>query len=124
MNRDIAIILTGAIIVSPGSTAVEDAALRRRQYLASVRFYVQFAPVYFLENSGYDLLADADFASVPGLHLRQIAAQESEHRGKGYREFHALDMWYGDEPRPPARILKITGRYLVANIADILEECR
>ena len=124
MSRDTAIVLTGAIIVSPGSTAVEDAELRRQQYLAAVRFYVQFAPVYFLENSGYDLLADADFASVPGLHLRPVSAQENERRGKGYLEFHALDLWYDSETHPPARILKITGRYRIANIVDILKECR
>lgn len=121
---DIAIVLTAAIVVSPGSTAIEDAAERREQYLAALRFYTRFAPVYFLENSGYDLLNDRDFAAVPNARLRPIAAQEHESRGKGYREFHALDLWHANEIDPPSRILKITGRYLYTNIAALLEECK
>jgi hypothetical protein len=123
-NPDIAIVLTSAIIVSTGSGAVEEAAIRRQQYLAALRFYARFAPVYFLENSGYDLLGDAEFTAIAGAHLRAVPAQENEGRGKGYREFHALDLWHAAEQNPPARILKITGRYLFANIADLLAECR
>ena len=124
MTRDVAIVLTAAILVAPGSTAVEDALARRRQYLAAARYYARFAPVYFLENSGYDLLNDKDFTDIAGVRLRPIAAQEGEHRGKGYREFHALDLWHDSETPSPERILKITGRYLVGNIAALLEECR
>jgi hypothetical protein len=124
MTQDVAIVLTAAILVAPGSTAVEDASARRLQYLAALRYCARFAPVYFLENSGYDLLNDPEFSGIPGVQLRQIAAQEGEHRGKGYREFHALDLWHESEKPAPGRILKITGRYLLGNIATLLEECR
>jgi hypothetical protein len=123
MSSDVAIVLTAAIIVSRNSTAVEDAEVRRQQYLAAARFYSRFAPVFFLENSGYDLLGDRDFAAIPGVNLRPIAARDNEARGKGYREFHALDLWYDSEAKRPARFLKITGRYLFGNIEALLSEC-
>ena len=116
--------LTAAIIVSAGIGAVEEAAVRRQQYLTALRYYVKFAPVYFLENSGYDLLGDAEFTAIAGVQLREIAAQENESCGKGYREFHAVDIWQESEKNPPARIVKITGRYLFANIEKLLAECR
>jgi hypothetical protein len=123
-DNDIAIILTAAIIVAGSGDAVAEAAVRRQQYLTALRYYTRFAPVYFLENSGYDLLGDAAFTDISGVKLRQIPTQENEGRGKGYREFHSLDTWYDTEKQPPGRIVKITGRYLFANIADLLGECR
>lgn len=123
-DTEIAIVLTAAIIVSGRSDAVAEAAVRREQYLAALQYYARFAPVYFLENSGYDLLSDSAFADIAGVRLRSISAHENEDRGKGYREFHSLDTWYENEKTPPARIVKITGRYLFANIADLLAECR
>jgi hypothetical protein len=123
-NPDIAIVLTAAIIVSTGADAVAEADIRKQQYLISLRYYAQFAPVYFLENSGYDLLGDSEFTGIAGAHLRPVQAQENEGCGKGYREFHALDLWHAAELNPPTRILKITGRYLFANITELLAECR
>lgn len=116
--------MTAAIIVSTGSTAVADATQRRNQYLAAARFYARFAPVFLLENSGYDLLGDPEFCALEGVRLRPIAAQEGESRGKGYREFHAIDLWHEAEREKPRRILKITGRYIFSNIQDLLSECR
>lgn len=123
-DLDVTIVLSAAIIVSTGSTAVSDAAERRRQYLAAARFYTRFAPVFLLENSGYDLLNDAEFLAIPNLRLRPVAAQAGEARGKGYREFHSLDLWYDSETEKPRRLVKITGRYIFTNIAALLAECR
>jgi hypothetical protein len=123
ISNDCAIVLTAAIIVAPGSTAVEDGALRRNQYLQAARHYARFAPVYLIEHSGYDILNDRDFAAIPGVMLRQIAPSVRDDRGKGYREFQALDTWFRDEETPPERLLKITGRYIFVNIAALLAEC-
>jgi hypothetical protein len=123
-DTDIAIVLTAAIIVSGGTDAVAEAAVRREQYLTALRYYAKFAPVYFLENSGYDLLGDTSFTAITGVRLRPVPAEENEGRGKGYREFNSLDTWYDSEKEPLRRIVKITGRYLFANIADLLTECR
>lgn len=121
---DVAIVLTAAIIVPTGSTAVVDVSERREQYLAAARFYTRFAPTFLLENSGYDILNDPDFCAIEGLRLRPVAAQENRARGKGYLEFHAIDLWHESERETPRRILKITGRYIFANIEDLLSECR
>src|SRR4051812_24120457 len=96
MGTDVAIVLTAAIVPT-GLTAVADASERREQYLAAARFYARFAPVFFLENSGYDILNDQDFRAIKGLRLRPVAAQENGDRGKGYLEFHALDLWHESE---------------------------
>ena len=121
-RTDTAIVLTAAIIVSTDADAVTESDIRRQQYLTALRYYTRFAPVYFLENSGYDLFGDADFATIAGAHLRSIPAQANEGRGKGYREFHALDVWQAGESEPPGRIVKITGRDNFANIRDNLAE--
>jgi hypothetical protein len=123
-DTEIAIVLTAAIIVSSGADAVAEAAVRREQYLTALRYYARFAPVYFLENSGYDLWGDTAFTGLANVRLRQIPAHENEGRGKGYREFHSLDTWYETEKERPRRIVKITGRYLFANIRELLAECR
>ena len=126
MNRetpDMAILLTAAIIV-PSNSPVQDASERRKQYLEAARYYAQFAPVFFLENSGYDLLNDPDFSGLKGVKLRPTVTQDSEARGKGFREFHAIDAWYEGEQNPPRRFIKITGRYLFTNVRALLEECR
>jgi hypothetical protein len=46
-DTDIAIVLTGAIIVSSGADAVAEATVRREQYLTALRYYARFVPVYF-----------------------------------------------------------------------------
>lgn len=119
-----AIVLTAAINVGSGTTGVEDAGIRRAQYLTALRFYARYCPVYFLEHSEYNVLADAEFAAVQNAFLRSIAPTPVIDKGKGYREFHALDAWYDSEQNPPARFLKITGRYLFDNIADLVAEAR
>lgn len=124
IDPELAIVLTAAIIVSGSNDAVAELAVRRQQYLTALQYYSKFAPVYFLENSGYDILSDAEFTRIPGVRIRSIAAHENESLGKGYREFHSLDTWYQGEKAPPGRIIKITGRYVLDNISDLLAECR
>jgi hypothetical protein len=123
-NPDIAIVLTAAIIVSRGSTAVADVEVRRRQYLGAARHYAKFAKVYFLEHSGFDLYGDREFADIPAIKLRSLPVPDRDDRGKGYREFHGIDAWYDSETEPPERFLKVTGRYLCTNVDKLLEECR
>jgi hypothetical protein len=121
---ELAIVLTGAITVGVDFVAVADPAERRREYLEALKFYRAFAPVYFIENSNYDLSGDPDFANIPGVRLRRFLPLPTGKRGKGYQEFLALDRWYDTEIERPRRILKITGRYLIDNISAILGECR
>lgn len=119
---DITIVLTGSIRPAVNFVAVSDAEARRAQYLAALSFYARHAPVHFLENSTYPLLEDADFTALPNVTLRKFAMLPDAERGKGYQEFAMLDAWLDQESPPPARFLKITGRYLVMNVAALLCE--
>ncbi|MEP7338561.1 MAG: hypothetical protein ABI977_12555 [Acidobacteriota bacterium] len=122
--EDIAIVLTGTIIPNAPFTAHNDPQVRRREYLEAIRFYRQFAPVYFLENSSYALGDDAEFNAFPDVMIRQRPTSIAPQRGKGYQEFEMIDGWLMDEPRPPRRWVKITGRYLYQNFASLLVDCR
>lgn len=116
-----AIVLTGTIVPAVDFVAVSNTEQRRRQYLDTIHFYRRFAPVYFLENSEYDLIHDPDFR-LDGVHLRKFTMLPGASRGKGYQEFAMLDCWHDTERDPPARILKITGRYGITNVAKFLQE--
>lgn len=120
---DLAIVLTGTIIPNAPFTAHNDPAIRRREYLTAINFYRQFAPVYFLENSTYPLEEDQEFNQFPNVMLRQRPVSKAPERGKGYQEFEMIDGWLLNEPQPPHRWMKITGRYLYPNIEMLLSEC-
>ena len=119
-----ALVLTGSIRPTVNFVAVGDADARRSQYLGALAFYAAHAPVYFLENSTYPLLEDAAFTSIVNVQLRKFAMLTDMARGKGYQEFAMLDAWHDSEKEPPARFLKVTGRYRVENIAALLTETR
>ena len=122
-SRPDAIVLTGTIIPHGVDTPIADPSIRRAEYLRSIRFYRQWAPVYFLENSAYSLAEDPDFAEAEDFHVRKFPLSANPERGKGYQEFEMVDAWLAQEAHPPERWVKVTGRYLVRNIAAILEEC-
>jgi hypothetical protein len=121
--RPEAIVLTGTIIPHGIETPGADPSVRRAEYLRSIQYYRQFAPVFFLENSTYLLADDPEFNEAADLHIRKFPLSTQPERGKGYQEFEMLDAWLAQEAAPPTRWLKITGRYLVRNIAAILQEC-
>jgi hypothetical protein len=118
----IPIVLTGTIVPNGIGGPQSDPGQRRAEYLEAIRFYRQFAPVYFLENSHFPLHEDSDFASAAGLYVRKFPLSSHPERGKGYQEFEMIDAWLAAEAQPPERWIKITGRYLVRNIAAVLEE--
>ncbi len=124
VKDDLAIVLTGTIIPSAPFTAHNDPQQRRREYLEAIRFYSRFAPVYFLENSSYRFVDDEEFNALPGVKLRQTVMSESPERGKGFQEFEMIDGWLTNEPQPPKRWMKITGRYLYRNFDRLIADCR
>jgi hypothetical protein len=124
-TNEIPIVLTATIVpkqvIAAGTGNRES---RLAEYLNALQFYRQFAPVIFLENSGYPLERHPEFAETSRLRVKKFAPSANPERGKGYQEFEMLDAWLAAERQPPARWLKISGRYQLHNIADILEECR
>lgn len=121
---DLSIVLTGTIVPNAPFTVHSDPQKRRREYLTALRFYNQFAPVYFLENSTYALSDDKEFNQLPNVKIRQRPISSLPERGKGYQEFEMIDGWLLNEPQPPQRWMKITGRYLYRNFVELLADCR
>jgi hypothetical protein len=106
--HNLSIVLTGTIIPNTNiHNRYLDPETRRQDYLNAIHFYRNFAPVYFLENSTYDLKFKAS----------------SPAKGKGFQEFEMLDQWIAIEPNRPERWIKITGRYLYLEFEKILNEC-
>jgi len=61
MNVDMGIVLTGTIKPNSNFVAVKSVSERRKQYLEAIKYYCKFCPVWFLENSEYDIESDNDF---------------------------------------------------------------
>lgn len=122
--NDISIVLTGTIIPNAPYTVHSDPEIRRCEYLTAIQFYRQFAPVYFLENSRYELLKDSDFVSLENVKLCQFPLSSAPERGKGYQEFEMIDNWLANKTSLPARWIKVTGRYIYSNFHRIFDECQ
>jgi hypothetical protein len=123
MPGEIPIILTATVIPNGVAAAVSDPEKRLREYIAALEFYLQFAPVFFLENSGYSLETHPEFRQTERLQVRQFRPSAKPERGKGYQEFEMLDAWMSSEAQPPERWLKISGRYQILNISSVLAGC-
>ena len=121
---EIPVVLTATIVPNVAVSASVNAETRLAEYREVLRFCQQFAPVIFLENSSYPLEQHPEFAGSPRLQVRRFAPSKTPERGKGFQEFEMLDAWLATEPDPPARWLKISGRYKVLNLPALLGECR
>ena len=123
MATDIGIVLTGTINPNASFIVHSDVNARRKEYLAALEYYKDFAPVYFLENSTYNVLSDSEFNSIKNVFLRKFPVSEHCSCGKGYQEFETISRWVESEVVLPRRFIKITGRYIVLNFKDIFREC-
>jgi hypothetical protein len=123
MTSDISILLTGTIIPHSSFVVHSDPNLRRDEYIVAIKYYSQFCPVYFLENSEYDIFADPEFLSCTNVTVRKFPVSTQYSRGKGFQEFEMIDKWFETEKNPPRRIIKITGRYIIKNFQQIFSEC-
>ena len=127
MNPDpdeLAIVLTATVIPNAPGAPAADPQTRLEEYLRVAQFCRQFAPVFFLENSSYPLECHPEFAESSRFRVCRFPPSASPERGKGFQEFEMLDAWLASETKPPARWLKLTGRYHLLNLAAVLAECR
>ncbi len=122
-SSELPIVLTATIIPNIAGTAEASTEKRLTEYRQVLQFCKQFGPVILLENSDYPLQRHPEFAESPRLHIRRFKPSTHPERGKGYQEFEMIDSWLTSERQPPERWLKITGRYLVLNLGNILDEC-
>ena len=116
------IVLTATIIPNVSGAVSASPEVRLAEYLRVLHFCQQFASVIFLENSGYPLERHPEFSESARLRVRRFPRSAHPERGKGYQEFEMLDAWMVSEPKPPARWLKISGRYQLLNLRMVLEE--
>jgi hypothetical protein len=120
----IPIVLTATITPNGVDHAVQDPEIRKAEYIRSLNFYSSFSDkIFFLENSAYPIHDEPAFSPNNKVHLRKLPTSADPSRGKGFQEFEMLDTWIMAEQSPPPRWLKISGRYLIQNIAQILSEC-
>jgi hypothetical protein len=124
MANELTIVLTGTITPSLSFVEPADPVTRRSEYLAALDFYRQFAPVVFLENSGYQLQDDPAFQALSNVTPYKLPPSCLPERGKGYQEFEMLERWMRECGNLPARFMKVTGRYLYLNFTTLLADCR
>ena len=123
---DACIVMTATI--EPNTVLVKrsDVDQRLSDYKKCVEFYLQAVdiPIYFIENSRFDLENDPDFKSYRqqnNFRVIRIEALPDKIKGKGYQEFYALDYVIQNYVQE-SFIIKVTGRYLIRNIARIIPE--
>lgn len=108
------------------STAVQDAALRRRQYLDAVRFYLETTPfrILFVENSGEDITPYFAAEVIAGrIEVITCRCNDFDRRlGKGYGEGLVVReaLANAHSLRDDCLIVKVSGRHKVQNVNSIV----
>ena len=108
-----------------------DPLVRERDYATALRFWIRsgLRNIVFCENSGWPLdqirrIGHADGVRVEALGFVDAGATGS--LGKGYGEMGIIEYAIGQSKSlaASAYILKVTGRYMVLNIAQMLSDHR
>jgi hypothetical protein len=118
------IVLTGTIRPNVDFVARAGVDSRLKDYINSIKFYLESTSckIVFAENSGYDLPSSPDFIPLldhARFHWQPVKAHADLSRGKGFQEFFALDQIV-DAGLAGDYFVKITGRYLVRNVAELM----
>ncbi len=118
--------MTGTIRPNTDRVSRTDALERLADYKKCIRFYLDQTnlPIYFLENSDYDLSEDVDFKEFQSLnrfHLLRFEPHPDSEKGKGFQEFYTLDRFVGKHLEADV-LIKVTGRYVVKNIANLIPQ--
>lgn len=120
------LLITGTIIPNSNFVAHANPHQRRNEYLENLKFYSSEFPdytVFFLENSVYNFSSDTEFTSVlssKNITLIKFPVSDKFEQGKGYQEFEMLDKVIEQECKNYKYFVKITGRYRVLNLKNLL----
>lgn len=122
----VSICMTATIVPNTVMVSRTDVSARLADYKKCISFYLEQteAPLYFIENSDYDLSSDADFQKFEHderFHLLRMQPHSNTSLGKGFQEFYLLDTFVKEHLKTPMMV-KVTGRYIVENIAEILNK--
>ena len=120
------IVLTGTITPNVDFVARNDVESRLKDYLNGIRFYLENTPsqIVFAENSGFDPTSSADFIPLldhDRFRWQSVTAHKELTKGKGFQEFFALDQIV-DAGLTSDYFVKVTGRYLVRNVSNLIQK--
>lgn len=124
-----ALLVTGTIVPNSNFVAHTDVEKRRQEYIDGLSFYASQFPnedIYFLENSEHDLAADKEFQQLlkeKNIRLLKFPVSNKFSEGKGYQEFEMLDSAIQKLFSQYKAFIKITGRYKVENIRELVSSC-
>ena len=106
-------------------TALQNCTERKSQYITAIRYYLKKTdlPIVFVENSGIDI--SYEFSSQEKERLEFITFSSNDYDrnlGKGYGEMLILNKAFEKSAyiNNATFICKITGRYIITNINEIL----
>ncbi|MFO0322855.1 MAG: hypothetical protein ACK504_10555 [Bacteroidota bacterium] len=122
-----AILITGTIVPNSIFVAHHNVEQRKQEYIDGLTFYKSQFPnddVFFLENSSHDFNADTTFNNLlknNQITLIKFPISTKTQEGKGYQEFEMLDSTIGNLKNQYSYFVKVTGRYKVLNIKDIVK---
>ncbi len=120
------LVLTATINPNTAQVALTDPEQRRNQYLEALRYYRKhfYGKIYFLENSNYNWQNDPEFLAVfdENTVLFKHQCSKNVDKGKGFLEFEMLDAFLAQTNVPEDFLIKITGRYVVKNLQDLIPE--
>jgi hypothetical protein len=126
-----AILLTGTIIPNSIYTNYNNSESRLQDYITAIKFYTLQFPsddVYFIENSGFDLDTNPSFMNLRSecrFDVMRFPKSDKFNEGKGYQEFEMVDQAVNTLKDKYKSIVKITGRYIIENVAAITDfECK
>lgn len=121
VRMSMGIVLTGTIKPNSNFVVIKDVTERRQQYLEALEYYRRFAPVWFVENSEYDLESDDDFSKMDNVTIVKCPVSREFSKGKGYQEFEMLDKFFSRTDIPNT-IIKVTGRYIIEKFSSVIQD--
>lgn len=124
--REAVIILTGTVEPNVEFVTRTDVGQRIRDYAKCIEFYLSETnlPIVFAENSGFDPKSSPEFAVFAGhprFRWESVFPHPDTSKGKGFQEFFILDQLVKGG-MTDTYFVKVTGRYLVRNAAQIIRE--
>jgi|SRR6185437_5167548 len=125
-----ALLITGTIVPNSNFVAHTNVEQRRKEYYDSLLLYsdnFKEDDLYFLENSSYDFSTDNEFQKMfadKKITLLKFPVSNKFNQGKGYQEFEMLDAAIEKLSILYNSFIKITGRYKVMNLKQLVDfEC-
>lgn len=121
-----ALLITGTIMPNSNFVTHTNIEQRRQEYIDAIKYYAsQFSgnDIYFIENSSYDFNNDEQFLKLfkeKKIILLKFPVSNNFLEGKGYQEFEMLDQTVEKLASKYNHFIKITGRYKVLNLKELI----